>query len=515
MAELPTHPVDLDRVTDAESSEPDTTFDGAEGPTIMAMAEALPCPDSAPSRAASPAATRVRDASRTVSGYLDRGPEDETAGVFDDPPPTSGPRPYDSTASFERSMPPPADVQEPTRAFDAPVVVNAGTDVRTQGPMVGESLAGSYRVEAVLGEDERTRVCVAIDLAGRPVLIRTFQEPETVRNRAAWRDLREAFASGADLPALLRVQGVVPLVDLVDDARYGPAVVTSALPGGTLAAEASRPPVMVLTRCFAQVARVIATAHAHGVTVGRFSADDIVLDEFGTPHLDLVVAAFSDALDVRQPGLTSPSDDVAWLGRAIESCLAARLRPSGTEELATIARACQRSRARPTAREVCARLEASQQEAIAVPWPKIGLLGLGIVLALGGGWIAGGGLPSKAVGSQPIAASIPLSSAADITAVLERAQQAADAGAVLEAGQIYRRWLADHDTANVRQAWQRLRRSRPFRRSLKELKKRLAAARRLTPEVRRDVEILRVLQPESLVLKHWLARMEKPTGGAR
>lgn len=554
IAEQPTHPVELSSVTGSDAHVTES-YGMAEldedGPTIDSSAidgspEALddearsgspaaitlPSPPPLPPSAASagsrapepemPPRPAPRDLSRTQSGAFGTEPGPESTMSLEEL--EALPELAAALNGHRDREPRPAD--EPTRALDADRVAAAPRLEPTSslpwpptevGPAAEDVIAGQYRIEAQLNEEDGCRLFRAADADGRPVVLRTYVDSEAVRRKARWQQLREAFEGGAPLPALLTARGVTPVYDLVEDAQYGPVVVTAWLAGGTLAERASVLDIQRLIACFEQVARVLMEAHAVGVTCGRWTAADVVFDADGVPHLDLSVAAFADALDVRpvetdgppEGGAPSASGDVWWLGHTMVSCLTSETLEPGADVLDAIAQDCLKpAEGRPTAAEVCHRLQTTLAPTSTRPrtrrWPTVALLSAGIVGALAVGWVAGGGLS----GSRPVV----VTAAPDVAKALSEAESALAAGAWLQAGRLYRTVLATSDDPRAVAGWRELQASRPFRRSLKDLKKRLATAEAITPAVRRDVEMLRVLQPESLVLKHWLRRLDGVEG---
>ena len=497
IAEQPTHSVPLDRVASASSRLPSEDDDG---PTLVAKGDRAA--SISPVRTDAPRMAPSRDGSHTQSGSFLVEPV------------------VDKTRSFEELPALSRRVDAPTRAID--VELHEGHNLMTNSlayddslgaPSADDWVGGDYRVKSMLAEHDGSRVYLAAAQDGRQVAIRTYLDPGGIRGRAGWQTLFEAFEDGAALPELLRAPGVVPMLDLLDDLRFGPAVVVAHLGGGTLAEHAHSMSVAQVAASFEAVAAVLMRAHAQGVTVGRFTAADIALDELGQAHIDLTVAAFADALDARTVGQTgaaaapSPAGDIWWLGQAMQACLPRNALEPGADVVAAVAHDCQEAEPRLTAADVYSRLQAVRprpRPAERPRWPAFVLLAFGIVAALGAGWVAGGGLSSRtpvAVGTSPRSAS------PDIDKRLAEAEAAQAVGAWLEAGQIYRRLLVTSEDPRVQGAWTKLERQRAFRRALKDLKKRLASADEITPAVRKDVEMLRVLQPDSLVLKHWLGRM--------
>ena len=390
------------------------------------------------------------------------------------------------------------------------------------GPEIKEVVASQYRIEALLSEADGCRLHLASDPGGDSVVLRTYMDFEEVKRRPKWQALREAFESGAPLPELLAAPGVTPLLNLAEDPRYGPVVVTAWLGGGTLAARARDMSGTQLVDCFAQVASVLAQAHALGVAFGRFTPEDVALDALLTPHLDLSVAAFADALDVRPSTEGSPLDsdgpspagDVWWLGRAMQACVPSDPLEPGADMLVAVSQDCVEGDPRPTAADVHRRLRTSapaRAPQSSNRWPAVIGLAVATVGALAIGWVVGGLAP--ATDGPPAASAV--NDDERVTRGLSEADAAIASGAWLQAGQVYRRLVAETDDPRAQRAWEALRQQRAFQRSLKDLKKRLASATEVTPLVRRDVDMLRVLQPDSLVLKHWLSRMaenQEPAG---
>ncbi|MEM7674603.1 MAG: hypothetical protein AAF449_01230 [Myxococcota bacterium] len=414
-------------------------------------------------------------------------------------------------------------VEEPTQSF-GPGEIKAD-DLIARTPLLdddpaglalfpGDVIAGRYRIERQIEDIDGMHLWAAVDIDDRLVWVRNYRDPEQVRQRKAWRSLVDAFAAGAALPELLTLSGVVLLLDLVDDERFGPVIVTERFDGGTLAEHAESLSGDQLCTCFENIAAVLSQAHAQGVALGRLTPQDIIFDSRGVPHLDLSVAAFADALDVRGPSIAgppeggppSPAGDVWWLGRTLRACLPASARDSTDAALQKISEICTQGANRPSMIDIYHRFENGRIHSALGPSkaPALMLLMLGIFLALGAGWVAGGGLGSSEV-------SVPLQPDPRLQQI-ENARAAANQGDWLRAGQIYQRLLADGSEPEVHEAWKQLKQTRAYRRALKALKKRLAAAAEVTPALRRDVEILQVLQPKSLVLEHWLDRLAEDPG---
>ena len=521
IAEQPTHPVDLESMVSGSQQRVEV-LEG-EGPTVMS--EERPVAGFPRSQLRSGPS---REISQTQSGLLGPAPHQEPTASLDEARILAA----DSSSKALVS----SSDDEPTRALGA---VETGTprldptadiswpDSVEEGPADGDLIGGRYRVLKSLSEGEGSRLHRARDAEGQTVVVRTYLEPLGVQQRPAWRRLREAFEDGAPLPDLFRIDGVVPVVDLLEDAKFGPVVATADFTGGSLAQHAARLQSSKNTRaereradqlvaCFERIASVLVQAHAQGVAFGRMTADDVVLDDTGAPYLDLTVAAFSDALDVRtfvdgppDGSDPSPSGDVWWLGRTIQACLPRDGLHPGTDILAAVAQDCTQD-PRPSAAEVYHRLRAARSEVAPPPirWSAAVMLVLGTFAALAAGWIAGGGL------SSPSAVGVSQPSRTPDEAIVD-GEAALSSGAWLEAGQIFRTTLVASNDPRLQLAWEELQGDRAFRRALKDLKKRLASADRVTPAVRRDVEMLRVLEPESLVLKHWLKRLAEDSGGGR
>ena len=458
-------------------------------------------------------AAQPRGLSETVSGPL--GPA----------------QPQEATVNVDN----PLDVEgsdEPTRALavapvssaplettgSLPIPASAPPSARRTRPTATELLGGRYRIERHLAEIDGAHLFLATDNGGMNVVARVYVDPDAVRHRPAWQRLRAAYDEGAPLPDLLRAVGVVPVIDLFEDRRHGPVVVIASLPGGTLSARAPNMSVAHLSACFRQIASVLMMAHAHGVPVGRITARDVVLDEYGAPHLDLSVPAFADALDIRSgqgEEAPSPSHDVVSFGRMVQDCLPDKSTGPEAAALASLAQDCIGGDPKPSAADIVHRLQTvgsvSNVRVVSHTsrWPALALLLAGAFVALVAGWVVGGGF------SSPVAIEVADPLPAEVERALKAAKRSIAEGAVLEAGLTFRRMLDQTGDPRLQSAWSELQRMRDYRLALKDLKKRLAAASNVTPEVRRDIEMLGVLQPNSLVLQHWLGRLAENEGERR
>ncbi len=514
IAEQPTRPVDIDHLVDAGVPH----VDDVEGPTIGGPVDPMTArgyaPDRDPSMTQSGTFGEVETGGAAVSDPRFTAPSGVTTGGYTSADEPTRALPADKLAP----RPPPL---EPTSSVPWPPQPTAWSAPRPLAP--DDMLGARYLIREPISGRGPGRRYLAQMLNEHPVVVRVYAEPDVVRHRPEWQALCEAFQAGATLPDLLQTEGVVPLLDLFEDAKHGPVIVTAALEGGSLAQAVPRlrGPLrgQRLAACFEAVSAVLARAHAQGVAVGRFTLEDILLDRDGVPHLDLSVAAFADALDVRDPaeealgppegGLPSPGGDVWWLGCAIASCLPETALEPGTDILGAVAVDCTEGDPRPTAAEVHRRLRAGRlpiRTAGRRRWPAVGLVALGVVIALGAGWVAGGGLgglPAVAPSADP-----PRTTAK----ALSDGEAAVLRGAYLEAGRLYVERLNRTPDDEVKAAFDRLQRSRAYRRALKTLKKRLANADELNATVRGDIETLRALEPESLVLKHWLGRLAEAEG---
>ncbi|MEO1336726.1 MAG: hypothetical protein AAFV29_13835, partial [Myxococcota bacterium] len=111
-------------------------------------------------------------------------------------------------------------VEEPTQSFGPEGVSGADALIddwpEIMAPLIGDVIGGRYRIETQVEDSDGTRLWEGIDIDDRLVWVRTYKDPEVVRQRAAWRSLVDAFAAGAALPELLTIAGVVLLLDLVD-----------------------------------------------------------------------------------------------------------------------------------------------------------------------------------------------------------------------------------------------------------------------------------------------------------
>jgi eukaryotic-like serine/threonine-protein kinase len=159
---------------------------------------------------------------------------------------------------------------EPTRRIGPPAT-------RRLPPVDGpdEVLGGRYRLEGVIGAGRTAEVHRATDLQlGRPVAVKVFRgdDPRT--------------EDGIRALAGLRHPGLVAVHDSGTD-RGRAYLVTELVDGPTLRQELARGPfdAAEVTRIGAELARVLATVHAHGVVHGHLTPSNVLLEQDGRVRL--------------------------------------------------------------------------------------------------------------------------------------------------------------------------------------------------------------------------------------
>ncbi|RKH20331.1 PEGA domain-containing protein [Corallococcus sp. CA047B] len=171
--------------------------------------------------------------------------------------------------------------------------------------MMGEVLAGRYRLERELGRGGMATVFLATDLRlSRPVALKRMH-PGGGTGRA------ERFRREAELAASLHHPNVLEVHDYGEDGAHGPFLVCEWVRGEDLRSLAGRlspvPPEAVMVLGW-ELARALAAAHARGIVHRDVKPDNVLVAEGGPLKLaDFGLAALEDQERLTSTGAVTGS----------------------------------------------------------------------------------------------------------------------------------------------------------------------------------------------------------------
>lgn len=137
---------------------------------------------------------------------------------------------------------------------------------------MGTEVGGRFKLETPLGR-RGSRTYRARDLASGSFVALKLISPSIAQTSAG----RDRFAAEAALARSLSHPGIVPFVDLAEDARLGPYVATELVEGDPAVEDAIPHSFTEACDLLVRVADSLAHLHDHGIVHGDLAADHLML----------------------------------------------------------------------------------------------------------------------------------------------------------------------------------------------------------------------------------------------
>ena len=173
-------------------------------------------------------------------------------------------------------------------------------------PRIGETIAGKYRLDGVIGEGGMGVVMGAFDLSlGRPVAIKFLASSRARREGATARFVREARAA-----ASMQSEHVVRVFEVGSLPNGSPFIVMEFLRGGDLhqlLASRGPLPIQEAVDYVLQVTEALGEAHGRGIVHRDLKPQNLFLTQStdGSPCVKVVDFGISKAIDESAPNLTA------------------------------------------------------------------------------------------------------------------------------------------------------------------------------------------------------------------